>query len=135
MTLVRAQGDALVAVGQSGTTFRAWRFADGALAAGRAVRHDQGPCPERAGRRRPSPPASPPPGSVLRGGDGRLGVPALRQRRRRAGLAPADRADDLPAGTGTGVALAGVADGGAERVLLATDDGAGGRVFLADLPA
>jgi hypothetical protein len=40
-----------------------------------------------------------------------------------------------PAGTGTGLALAGVAGEGTERVLLAADDGASGRVFLADLPA
>lgn len=137
LTLVVADGDALVAIGQHATTFRAWRLEGGEW--------------RTAGRFDSTQPDAPPTGArgapqasglaaasgliVAAVGDGvanRLWVSSDGGERWGELTAPAA----LPAGAERAVVVEGISGtaGGPGRLLLAVDDGTAGRIFLAGVP-
>ena len=124
-----------MAVGQSGPTFRAWRFADGAwLPAGRFGSTQGLAQGGRAGAVIATS-LTTTPGSVIAAVTDGSAYQAFASADGGQSWRPLPLPMPAPAGTGTGIALAGVVDGGTPRLLLAVDDGAAGRLFLADLPA
>jgi hypothetical protein len=134
MTLVEPHGDALVAVGQSGPTFRAWRYAGGQWQPAGRFGSTQGLTQGgRAGAVLATSLSTTPDAVLAAVADGSAYQMFLS---RDGGLTwhPLTAPMTTPAGSGTGLALTGVVDGGAQRVLLAADDSASARVFLADLP-
>ena len=134
MNLVEAQGDTLVGVGQSGPTFKAWRFADGGWTPHGRFGSTQGLAQGgRAGAVIATSLATTS-GSVVAAVTDGSAYQAFLSADSGQTWRPLTLPGPTPAGTGTGIALAGVTDRGAPRLLLATDDGAAGRVFLAELP-
>lgn len=133
MTLVVEQGDGLVAVGQTGATFQAWRLTEaGWRLGGRFGSTQQSGASSRGGAVIAADLAVA--GgtlvtAVIVGGMYELWSSADRGDSWRPVVAPMA----MPAGATQGLALAGVpaAGGTPDRVLLAVDDGTGAKVFLA----
>jgi hypothetical protein len=136
MTVVAPQGDELVAIGQNGSTFQAWRLtADGW---------------QLGGRFGAIPTAPPAPGvrgtaviatDLAAAGDSLVGAVILGGAHdlwwssdHGQTWRPAAAPMTMPAGAGLGVALAGIPGDRdtPDRVILAVDDGTGARLFLAD---
>jgi hypothetical protein len=135
LTLVEAQGDTLVAVGQSGPTFRAWRFVDGTWLPSGRFGSTQGLAQGGRAGAVIATSLTTTPGSVVAAVTDGSAYQAFASADGGQTWRPLPLPMPAPAGTGTGIALAGVVDGGTPRLLLALDDGAAGRLFLADLPA
>lgn len=138
LTLLTEQGDTLVGVGLSGATFRAWRLTgSGWQAAGRfgTTQPPPGGDTTQAGVAIPADLAAAGSHLVAAVTDGSayyLWLSSDQGVSWSSVVAPVP----MPAGAGRGAAVAGIpaTAGGADRVLLAVDDGATGRILLADLP-
>jgi hypothetical protein len=138
MSVVAKQGDGLVAVGQNGSTFQAWRLTtDGWQLAGRFGSTRADATPGARGTAVAAVDIGVTGGTVVAavvvGGANQLWWSSDGG----AGWRPAPPPIPMPAGSDKGVAVAGVPGqgGSPDRVLVCIDDGNAARVFLADVGA